>query len=233
MSTCPITGDPECKCKQIVTVLQGNLNIKEALRKLFSEHAYYTWLFIDTFRLPGNGDITNRLLKNQQDIGDALGKVLGNTQLGNQLTQLLQDHIKGAAGAVTALYDFGPDSKELKAAIDKVLANSKQVAEFLSKLSPKLPFETVHAEFDQHNQYVVNIATAHYKKEYVKEIGIADEYYTHMLKFSDMLAAALAKDEKVGGACGGGCPHGCGCGGDNYKGKYIKYKSKYLKNRRH
>jgi hypothetical protein len=219
--SCPITGDPECKCNEVVIVLQKNLNIKEVLRKLFTEHAFYTRFFVDSFGLSENEPLTTRLLKNQEDIGNALGKVPNDLAKGKELTELLKAHIMAAAGAVTALNKNGPDSNELKEAIKKVFENSTLVAQFLSKLSPKLPFDVVKKEFDTHNQHVLNIATFHYKKDYNAEIKEADIYYNHMLRFSDLLAKALEQPLPEG-------QKGGDCGEDYYRKKYRKYKIKYL-----
>jgi len=180
--SCPITGDPTCKCTQ-----------KETLRKLFTEHAVYTKFYIESAlqSLPDLGVITARLIKKQSDIGNYVKPVIGKKN-GDTLTTLLKAHILAAADAVNAIK--GKDKNVIDAAIKKVFSNSAQVAGFLSSLNPsKLPYETVSTMFNTHNQYVIDMATAHSQNEYDKEIELFDKYYTHMLMFSDTLNNALVK----------------------------------------
>ena len=176
---CPITGG-ECKC-----------TMKEQLRKLFTEHAVYTKFFIESklTSLPDLDVITNRLLRNQKDIGDFIKPIVGENN-GNMATKLLQEHILAAAGAVEAVKDGNTD--KINNAINKVFANSKQVAQFLSSLNPeKLPFDAVLKMFNEHNQHVIDMAIAHSQNKFDEEIKHYDSYYTHMLALSDTLHAAL------------------------------------------
>jgi hypothetical protein len=62
----------------------------------------------------------------------------------------------------------------------------------MSSLNPeKLPLKIVKEEFHQHNQYVIDNAVLYHSKKYKEQLTTYDEYYTHMLHFSDMLAYAL------------------------------------------
>ncbi len=216
---CPITNEINCKCSgENIGVSALKVDLKAALRKLFTDHAVYTKFFIES-NLNNSSDlnaITQRLLLNQSDIGDYIGSILGSEN-GNKLTELLKDHIMKAAETVSSLKTNNSD--KINDAVKKLFENSEQVANFLNSLNPeKLSLNVVSEQFHHHNQYVIDIATLHYKKQYDNEIKKYDAYYNHMLAFSDMLFNALSQQN----------------GGNNiiYE-KYIKYKSKYLDSKSH
>ena len=75
----------------------------QAMRKLWEDHITWTRLFIVSVDadLPDTEATTDRLLRNQTDIGDAIKPYYGDAA-GTQLTGLLRDHILTAAGLLAA-----------------------------------------------------------------------------------------------------------------------------------
>lgn len=162
---------------------------KEILRRLFTDHAVYTKFFIESSleESPDVKAVTARLLANQDDIGEYVGRVIGKTK-GARLTKLLKEHILRAADCVSEL----KEGEDLKDAIAALMENAEDVGQFLHALNPeKLPLRKVTDEFKRHNKYVLDIAVAHHSRKYATEIRQYDAYYNHMLMFSDMLHAAL------------------------------------------
>jgi hypothetical protein len=188
---CPITGEVHCKCDN---KMKGNGKIdaptvKETLRKLFTDHANFTHLFVLSaiFNLPNLEPIKNRLLQNQVDIGDFTKPVIG-VEKGTTLTKLLKAHIIAAAGVVGA----AKLNKGVNEAVKILFQNSAEVAQFLSSLNPtKLPYKMVHTQFDMHNQYVIDLTKLYLGQKYQQAVVLYDAYYNHMLAFSDLLASAL------------------------------------------
>ena len=133
--------------------------------------------------------IAERLLQNQQDIGDFVKPCIG-TSKGNRLTTLLKEHILAAAGAIQAVKNG--NQQAIDEAVDKVFQNSRQVSAFISDLNPrKLPFKEVLDHFNQHNQYVIDMTVARSKGEFAKDIKLFDEYYAQILEFSDFVLNGL------------------------------------------
>ena len=189
-TSCPVTGEPYCKCEHADGVVFLSPNHKDTLRKLFSDHAVYTKMVIVAVldSRPEADFLTKRLLDNQPEIGDFLGQFIGR-ESGDAVTNLLTEHIKTAAAIVTKLRD---NSRDIQKDIDFLFNNSERVAKALSGLpSSKLDYGIVHKEFDQHNDFVLALAKLHKKAMYEKEITTYDAYYVHMLKFSDMLCDGL------------------------------------------
>lgn len=175
-----------CKCNCIGCTC----TINQLVRKLFTEHAVYTKFFIESalYNLPDVDIITKRLLQNQIDIGQSIGKFVGSLQ-GDKLAKLLTDHILLAASAITA---SKTNDKTLDQKIKELFKNSKQVAKFLSNLNPSiLPFNEILKMFNQHNQYVLDITTLNLQKNFKQEYITYDKYYEHMLMMADLITDAL------------------------------------------
>ena len=70
---------------------------QDAMRKLWEDHVTWTRLAIVSFAhdLPDLPATQERLLRNQEDIGNAIKPYYGDAA-GNQLTALLKEHIVGA-----------------------------------------------------------------------------------------------------------------------------------------
>lgn len=181
---CKKTGDAYCKC-----------DTKQTFRRLFTDHAVYTKFYIESAlqTSPDLQAIAARLLENQKDIGNFIGSILHSKKTADAVTKLLQEHILAAAGAVNALKSN--NKQALDTAVKKVFDNSAEVSKAISSLNPhKLPYKMVLEQFNHHNQYVLDIATQHFQKDYVKELQTFDEYFDHMMHFSDMINYGLEND---------------------------------------
>src|SRR5688572_21804546 len=76
----------------------GEHALRNAMRKLWEDHITWTRLFIvsEAADLPDKAATTERLLRNQVDIGNAIKPYYGDPA-GNKLADLLKDHIMIAA----------------------------------------------------------------------------------------------------------------------------------------
>lgn len=93
------------KMKKMGTTEMGMMrtNLRLDMRKLWEDHITYTRNYIIS-ALAGLGDadaVAQRLLKNQDDIGDAIKPFYGE-EAGKKLAVLLRDHIMIAAEVVKA-----------------------------------------------------------------------------------------------------------------------------------
>jgi hypothetical protein len=79
------------------------LRFHDQMRKLWEDHITWTRLAIVSFTAdnPDLQPTLDRLLRNQQEIGDAIRPFYGRAA-GNALTKLLQDHINGAVDVLVA-----------------------------------------------------------------------------------------------------------------------------------
>ena len=196
---CPVSGEAHCKClilSPMIANIESKLpkDLKSILRKLFSDHVIWTRAVIESSipeKHPSLSSFTKRLVENQKDIGDTLKPIIGASN-GTRLTALLTEHISLAGKAAATLGTSGPKSSRLKSIIAKIFENSDRVGDLLSSLNrAKLPLKMVQHMFREHNQFVLNLATLRYKKNWPKFVSVFDGYYCHMLAFSDALFLAL------------------------------------------
>ncbi len=112
------------------------VDLRENMRKLWEDHITYTSFYITSALAGGDdaGKVAERLLKNQEDIGNAIKLIYGEAA-GNKLTELLKEHILIAVDLVKAAKEGNKEATE--AADKKWYKNGEDIAEFLSSANPK------------------------------------------------------------------------------------------------
>src|SRR5512146_1905840 len=115
--------------------LAPEANLRQAMRKLWEDHVTWTRLVIVSTAadLPDRDATTQRLLRNQQDIGDAVKGFYGDAA-GAKLTELLRAHILGAADVLAAARSG--DAGRVAAAKQAWYRNADELAAFLSAANP-------------------------------------------------------------------------------------------------
>lgn len=162
------------------------------LRKLWEDHVTWTRIFIISALadLADKAAATERLLKNQDDLGDAIKGLYGQ-EAGKKLTQLLRDHILIAADVVAAAKSG--DKQALDAASSKWTANADDLAKFLSDANPFLPYDVVKDMLHKHLELTTGEVVSRLKKDWKADIDFYDKGHVHMLMLSDALAGAIQK----------------------------------------
>jgi hypothetical protein len=163
-----------------------------AMRKLWEEHIVYTrnYIISAVANLPDGDAIAGRLLKNQDDIGDAIKPYYGDAA-GKKLTALLRDHILIATEVVTAAK--ANDKQKLGDAQKKWSANGKDIAAFLSGANPNWPRKDLEAMLQKHLDLTSGEVVGRLKKDWAADIKSYDAGHVHMLMFADMLTDGIAK----------------------------------------
>jgi hypothetical protein len=163
-----------------------------AMRKLWEDHITYTRNFIisSLAGLEDAGKIAERLLKNQDDIGDAIKPVYG-PEAGAKLTALLRDHILIAADVVKAAKAGA--AADLEAANKKWYANADAIAAFLSGANPNWDRAKMMDMLHKHLEYTTQEVVSRLKKDWAGDIEAYDKGHAHMLMFSDMLTHGIVK----------------------------------------
>ena len=112
------------------------LRLHDKMRKLWEDHIVWTRLAIVSFAAdsPDLEPTVNRLLRNQDDIGDAIKPFYGR-QAGERLTALLKDHINGAVDLLVAAKSG--DQQALETASAAWYSNGRQIADFLHGANPR------------------------------------------------------------------------------------------------
>src|ERR1041385_1042066 len=113
----------------------GAPELRTAMRKLWEDHITYTRNYIIS-ALGDLGDkdaVAKRLLRNQEDIGNAIKPYYGDAA-GDKLAGLLRDHILIATKVVDAAKS--DNKQQLDEQQKKWSQNGKEIAAFLSGANP-------------------------------------------------------------------------------------------------
>lgn len=197
-------GWSQAACKKVTVSApsKSELTLRMDMRKLWEDHIAWTKAYIVSAvnDLPGTDKVAARLLKNQQDIGDAIKPFYGE-EAGDKLTSLLKDHILIAADLVGAA-KAGDNAKAAEAE-KKWYDNGDQIAEFLGKANPNWTKESLKEMLDTHLSLTKAIAVAAITKDLDAEIKAADSNHEHMLMMADALTDGIVKQfpKKFGESC--------------------------------
>lgn len=165
--------------------------LREGMRKLWEDHIAWTRLFIVSAAagLPDRDATAGRLLRNQDDIGNAIKPYYGD-EAGVQLTKLLREHILIAAdllGAVKA-----GDVAKVESAKKAWYRNADDIAAFLAKANPEnWPRDAVGAHMKMHLDLTLAEAVARLQGKFADDIAAYDKIHDAILELSDALAAGI------------------------------------------
>jgi len=161
------------------------------MRKLWEDHITWTRLYIVSVAagLPDKDATAQRLIQNQVDIGNAIKPYYGDAA-GTKLTELLKEHILGAADLLAAAKAGNqPEVAKQKARWSK---NADDIAVFLSGANPKnWPEATMKAEMKMHLDLTLKEALDRFGGKYADDIKDYDEVHAHILKLADTLTNGI------------------------------------------
>jgi hypothetical protein len=166
---------------------------QDDMRKLWEDHVTWTRLAIVTFA-DGSASFdatATRLLKNQDDIGDAIKPFYGEAA-GERLTALLKDHI----GIAVQLLQAAKNGDS--AAFDKANAdwyvNADDIADFLAAANARYwPQDTMRAAMKAHLDQTLAEASHELTGEYAKSVADYDEIHHHILGMADVLSTGILR----------------------------------------
>jgi hypothetical protein len=198
----------------------GSLAFNQAMRKLWSDHVVWTRLYIieAVDRMPVSEALTRiasgvvqqigtaiggavqimsagdaaaiRLLRNQEDIGNAIIPFYGEGA-GKKLTGLLKQHILIAVELVSAAK--GEDDALFQKKDKEWDDNAHEIAGFLGGANPNWPEADVYDLLDQHLRLTKQEATARIKHDWAADVKAFDDIYTEAMVIADTLAAGIQK----------------------------------------
>ena len=123
-----------------------------------------------------------RLLKNQEDIGNAIKPFYGD-QAGNQLTSQLKDHILIAVDLLEAAKSG--NSTALEEIEDKWYANADEIATLLSAANPNWTKEDMLNMLNEHLSLTKTEAVARLTGDYATDVTTFDALYKHAISMGD------------------------------------------------
>ena len=175
------------------TVATSAADLKTGMRQLWEDHIWWTRNFIIS-AAAGSADldaVTQRLLRNQTDIGNAIKPYYGDAA-GTQLTALLRGHITTAAQLVTAAK--ANNTSQVEDLNRRWQANSDSIADFLHAANPtNWPQDNLRTAMRMHLDLTLREATARLRGDWAADIAAFDEVHRQALHMADMLAEGIAR----------------------------------------
>ena len=165
----------------------------DAMRKLWEDHITWTRLVIVSLAndLPDSGPTVQRLLQNQDDIGDAIKPFYGDAA-GEQLSALLRDHILIAAEIIQAAKSG--DTAAQNDAIARWYANADDIAVFLNSANPKnWPLDEMKMMMREHLDLTLQEAVAYLQGDHAASVATYDQIHLQILGMADMLSDGIIR----------------------------------------
>ena len=161
------------------------------MRKLWEDHITWTRLYIVSVAagLPDKDATAQRLIQNQVDIGNAIKPYYGDAA-GTKLTELLKEHILGAADLLAAAK--AGNQAEVAKQKARWSKNADDIAVFVSGANPKnWPEATMKAEMKMHLDLTLKEALDRFGGKYADDIKDYDDVHAHILKLADTLTNGI------------------------------------------
>ncbi len=163
----------------------------DEMRKLWEDHVTWTRVYIISALagLPDQDHAAARLLKNQDDIGDAIRPFYGE-QAGDQLSGLLREHILIAAELVDAAKNG--DAEAFEDAHARWYVNADEIGAFLHAANPRhWPLDEMQEMMREHLDLTLNEASARLNEDWEADIAAYDEIHVQILHMADMLSDGI------------------------------------------
>src|SRR5262247_3394734 len=166
--------------------------LHQAMRKLWTDHTVWPrdYIIAAVDDKPDAMAAANRLMENQEDIGNAVAVYYG-AAAGQQLSSLLKQHIAIAVDLIKAAK--AGDQAAQKLANDKWQQNAVEIATFLSKANPNWPNAVLVDMMKMHLSTTTNEVVARLKHDYEADVRAYDAVYDHILMMSDALSDGIVK----------------------------------------
>jgi hypothetical protein len=166
--------------------------LHDEMRRLWEDHITWTRLFIVSASadLPDTQATTQRLLRNQRDIGDAIKPFCGRAA-GERLTSLLREHIAVAADLVLAAK--AGDQAAAERHSSAWYRNAREIADFLHEANRRhWPRREMRSMMREHLDLTLDEAVAHLRRDHRADIRAYDRIHRQILTMADMLSDGIA-----------------------------------------
>jgi hypothetical protein len=172
------------------SIIDGVWSLRTGMRRLWADHAIWTRQYI-VAAVAGTPDAEQaaaRLLRNQEDIGNAIAPYYGQ-QAGAALTRYLKEHIMIAVDLVAAAKDG--DTARFNTYDRRWTRNARSIATFLSRANPYWSKKDVMDLLELHLQLTKGEAVARLQGDWEADVAAFDEIFTEMLTLSDALSDGI------------------------------------------
>ncbi len=166
--------------------------LRISLHDLWVEHIVWTRQYVVAAAAdqPDASFAAQRLMQNQEDIGNAIKPFYGD-QAGNQLTSQLKDHITIAVDLLKAAK--AGNNTALEEIEKKWYANADEIATLLSGANPNWTKEDMLNMLNEHLSLTKTEAVARLTGDYATDVTTFDALYRHAISMADEFTVGIVK----------------------------------------
>lgn len=161
------------------------------MRKLWEDHSKWTRMFIISTLsdLPDQSETAQRLIQNQNEIGNAIKPFYGDAA-GNELAELLREHALIGATMLQAARKADPEAFEDSVA--RWYANADEIAEFLHETNQEnWPVRKTRQMLRVYLDLTLEEALARWNGDFEADVAAHDKVHNQALEIADMLSEGL------------------------------------------
>jgi hypothetical protein len=172
------------------TTKSSKSTLRNNMKDLWDDHMVYTRnLIISSISSIGDKDrITERLLRNQQEIGNSFIPMYGD-QAGIKITRLLKEHVNIASEIVESARKS--ETNSYQSAVKKIHQNADELSKYLTNLNPYWNSNDLRGMLYKHISYMNGEINARVKKDWLADIEAYDRGHEHMMLFSEMITNGM------------------------------------------
>jgi hypothetical protein len=186
---------------QVPTVSAGDVavadrtkaeQLRTGMRKLWTDHVIWTRQYIVSAVAddPSAAEAAKRLMKNQEEIGEAIVPYYGK-EAGAKLADLLKQHITIAVDLVAGAK--AKDDAKVKDADQRWHSNARDLATFLSGANPNWKMDDLGNMLNEHLALTTKEATYRLEKDWEDDVATFDKILEQALHMADTLADGILK----------------------------------------
>jgi len=186
----PSTG--QVTSAQPAAMTSNAMELRQGMRDLWADHVVWTRAYIVAALSdhPSAPSVLARLMKNQEDLGNAIAPYYG-APAGTKLTQLLKDHISVAGEVVTAAK--ANDQAKLTDANQRWHQNAEDIAAFLSGANPNWKRADLVTMLNQHLALTTDEATLRLQSKWSEDTANFDKIFDQAMHMADALSEGVVK----------------------------------------
>lgn len=168
------------------------MNLINTFRSLWEQHVEWTRMVIISMaeNLPDVNLVTNRLLRNPQDMANVIAQYYG-PQNASTFQRLLTEHLSIAADLVNAAK--ANDTMRAQEAERKWYQNADQIVDFLSSINPYWSKQELHNMFYEHLALTKSEAVERLHKNYANDIALYDRIEALALRMADTFSQGIIR----------------------------------------
>ena len=168
------------------------LALRQGMRELWADHVVWTRAYIVAAVAddPSATSALNRLMRNQEDLGNAIVPYYG-AQAGSTLTRLLKEHISIAGELVTAAK--ANDTAKQTDANRRWHQNAEEIATFLSGANPNWKRADLVNMLNEHLALTTKEATLRLQRNWTEDAATFDKIFHQAMMMADALSDGVIR----------------------------------------